>query len=113
MERLRVGVVRYASVGAAIARAFEGHPAPECRIGGGRVTLIFRQVGSTEWPDAHKLSHALWAAQITREVFLNDRRRQVRARAQRGIVVRYEDVSAPQGYRVTARWECVIPAPEP
>ena len=111
MSRLRIGVVRYASVGEAIGRALgTGGPAPDCRIGHGRITLTFRRVGATRWPEARQVEHALHVAATARAVLADDARRAVRERAARAIVVVYEDAALVRGCTVTARWECVVPA---
>jgi len=113
MSRLQVGVVRYASVAAAIARALGTEPAPDCRIGQGRVALTFRRLGATRWPEARQVEHALQAAAAARAVLAADARRAVRERAARAIVVAYEDAAVVRGCVVTARWECVVPAATP
>jgi hypothetical protein len=113
ISRLQVGVVRYASVGAAIGRALGIEPAPYCRIGRGRVTLTFRRLGATRWSESQKIEHALRAAATAREVLTGDRRRRVRERATRAIVIVYEDATLVRGCPVVARWECIIPAPSP
>lgn len=110
MSPLRVGVVRYASVGAAIATALGIHPAPDVRIGQGRLTLVFRRSGASRWPQDEQLDFALRVAAIVRRVLADDRRSDVRRRARRAIVVVYEDAANAGGCAVTARWECVIPA---
>ena len=111
MNGLRVGVVRYASVGTAIGRALGAEPAPDCRIGQGRITLTFRRLGATRWPESRQVEHALRVAAVARAVLADDSRRAVRQRASRAIVVVYEDASLARGCAVVARWECVVPAP--
>lgn len=112
MSRIQVGVVRYPAVGAAIARALGGSPQPDCRIGHGRVTLTFRRLGATRWPEARQIEHALHAGTVAREVLASDRRSAVQRRATRAIQVIYEDASLAEGYPVTARWERVVVAPQ-
>jgi len=109
MSPLQGGIVRYASVATAIAHAV-GEPAPDCRIGQGRITLTFRRLGATRWAEAEQIEHALRVAAAARVVLADDRRRAVRHRAARAIVVVYEDVALVRGCAVTARWECVVPA---
>src|SRR5262249_19885829 len=104
------GVVRFPAVGAAIARALGGSPEPDCRIGHGRITLTFRRLGATRWPEARQLDHALRAATVTRSILANDARTAVRRRAARAIEIVYEDASLVQGCSVTGRWEYVVPA---
>ncbi len=106
-----MGIVRYASVGAAIARALGVEPPPDIRIGQGRVTITFRRSGASRWPQDEQLDFALRAAAIARRVLAEDRRSDVRRRAGRAIVIAYEDAANAGGCAVVARWECVIPAP--
>jgi hypothetical protein len=111
MSRLRIGVVRYAAVGASIARELGATgAAPDCQIGHGRVTLTFRRLGATRWPESEQIEHALRAAAAARAVLAADARQAVRQRAARAIVVVYEDATLVRGCAVTARWECVVPA---
>jgi hypothetical protein len=110
MSRIQVGVVRYPGVGAAIARALGGSREPDCRIGHGRVTLTFRRLGATRWPESQQVDHAVRAAAVARSILANDARSVVRRRATRAIEIVYEDATLVQGYPVTARWECVVPA---
>ena len=110
MSRLRIGIVRYASVSAAIEHALGIHPAPDVRIGQGRLTLVFRRTGASRWPQDEQLDFALRVAGVARRVLADDRRSDVRRRARRAIVVVYEDAVNAAGCAVTSRWECVIPA---
>jgi hypothetical protein len=110
MSPLNAGIVRYASVATAIVRAIGGEPAPDCRIGQGRITLTFRRMGATRWAEAHQIEHALHVAAAARVVLADDSRRAVRERAARAIEVVYEDAALVRGCAVTARWECVVPA---
>jgi ketosteroid isomerase-like protein len=110
MSRLRVGVVRYASAATAIAQALGVDPAPECRIGAGRITVTFRRIGASRWPEDRQVEHAIRAVAIARAVLADDPRRAVRERATRAIAVVYEDATSVLGCAVTARWECVVPA---
>jgi hypothetical protein len=110
MGRLQIGVVRYASVGAAIARTLGIQPAPDCRIGGGRVTIVFRRLEAWRWSETERITHALHAATVARSVLASDSRGAVRKRAGRAIVIVYEDASLARGCAVKTRWECVVPA---
>jgi len=42
MARIQVGVIRHASVANAIGKALGVEPAPDIRIGRGRITITFR-----------------------------------------------------------------------
>jgi hypothetical protein len=112
MPRLRVGVVRYASVGNAIARALGVDPPPECRIGQGRISLIFRGLGASRWPEERQIEYALRVARTAREIISVDSRRTIRNRRSRAIVVVYEDNTLVRGCAVTSKWECVVPGGE-
>ena len=109
MSRLQFGVIRYGAVAAAIARALGVEPAPDCRIGHGRITLTFRRLGASRWSENQQIEHALRAAATARTVLGDDPRRAVRERARRAIVVVYEDATLVRGCAVVARWECVVP----
>ena len=110
MARLRVGIIRYASVGRAIGDALGVEPAPQCSIGQGRITITFRQMGASRWPEAQQVEEALRAATAARTVLAANRRRVIRRRASRAIVVVYVDVGLRRGCTVESRWECVIPS---
>lgn len=101
-------MVRYASAARAIGDALGVQPAPECRIGQGRVTLTFRRLGGTRWSEDQRIDHAHQAAAIARSVLADDPRRAVRRRATRAVVVIYEDAALVRGCEIIARWECVI-----
>ncbi len=109
MSRLQAGVVRYRSLAVAISQALSIEPAPDCRIGGGRITVTFRRLVATRWPEEEQIEFALEAAAIARTVIANDHRRGVSRRANRAIVVVYEDTTLVRGCEVVARWECVVP----
>lgn len=109
MSRLKAGIVRYGSVGAAIARALGSEPTPNFRIDAGRITLTFRGVGASRWPEAQQIEYALRTATVARRVLADDTRRAVRGRATRAIVVVYEDSTLVRGCAVVSRWECVVP----
>jgi hypothetical protein len=110
MPRLRAGVIRYASAAREIGLALGLQEAPDCRIGQGRIRLIFRNVGATRWNENEKVDNALRIADVARLVLANDSRRVVRRRANRAIVVVYEDMMLLQGCEVIGKWECVVPA---
>jgi len=109
MKRIRVGIVRYASVAPIIGQALGMNTAPDIRVGRGRITLVFRQMGASLWDQQKKLEYALHVAQAARSVLAADSRRLVRRRARRAIVVIFEDVVLDRGYDVASRWECVVP----
>jgi hypothetical protein len=109
MSRLRAGLVRYASVAAEIAAALGVRPAPDCRIGQGRITITFRRLGASRWSEDRQIEYALRVAALARRVFANDSRRAVRERMNRAIVVVYEDATLVRGCEVLARCECVVP----
>ncbi len=110
MSRLKVGVVRYGSVATAIGLALGAEPPPDCRIGHGRITLTFRSVGASRWPESKQVEHALRAAAVARAVLAEDPRPAVRERTSRAIVVVYEDATLVRGCSVEGRWEYVVPA---
>jgi hypothetical protein len=109
MSRLRIGIVRNASVGTAIGQALGVEPAPYCEIGQRRITLTFRRLGASRWSENQQIEYALRAAATARTVLEEHPRRAVRQRAARAIVVVYEDASLVRGCAVVARWECVVP----
>jgi len=110
MPRLQAGVVRYRSLALAISQALGIEPAPDCRIGGGRITVTFRRLGASRWPEEEQIEFALETATIARTVIANDHRRGVSRRAKRAIVVVYEDTTLVRGCEVVGRWEFVVPA---
>ncbi|MDQ6872719.1 MAG: hypothetical protein M3037_12060, partial [Gemmatimonadota bacterium] len=94
-----------------IAHALGAEPAPYCQIGHGRITLTFRRLGASRWPENQQIAYALRAAETARAVLAADSRRTVRERANRAIVIVYEDAKVLRGASVVARWECVVAAP--
>jgi hypothetical protein len=84
---------------------------PDCRIGQHRITLTFKRLGASRWPEGQQIETALRAAEITRSVLAADSRRSIRDRADRAIEIAYEDASLVRGCAVASRWECVVPAP--
>jgi hypothetical protein len=111
VSALHVGIVRYASVATAIATALGAERAPEVRLGSGRLSITFRRLGATRWPETRQMEHALRTAEVARHTLAADSRRDVRERANRAIVIVYEDATLAAGCAVVARWECVVPAP--
>jgi hypothetical protein len=110
MARLQAGVIRYASVTREIARVLGVAPEPEIRIAQWRMTITFRRLGASRWPEAEQMNFALRVADAARAVLGAHKRSEVRGRATRAIVVAYEDAANVRGCAVVARWECVIPA---
>jgi hypothetical protein len=110
VRRLQAGIVRYRSIAKAIADALGHEPAPECRVGLGRITVTFRQAGASRWTEKRQIDHALEVAAITRAVLAADSRATIRERADRAIEVIYEDVTVARGCSVSTRYECVVPA---
>ena len=110
MARLQAGIIRYGSLARAISNALDVDPDPDIRVGHLRLTITFRKLGATRWPEARQIEYALRAAEITRSVMAADKRRGVRYRSARAIVVVFEDASLVRGCAVVARWECVVPA---
>jgi hypothetical protein len=111
MSRLRVGVIRYASVANEIGQALGLDPPPDCRIGRGRITITFRGIGASRWPETRQVDYALRVTSIARQLLGADTRRAVNRRAHdRAIVVVFEDSTLVRGCSVVARWECVVAA---
>ena len=106
-----MGVVRYVSVATAIGKVLGIEPAPHVRIGHGRITMTFRDIGASRWSEKQQVELALRAAGTARGILAHDPRRALRERATRAIVVVYEDSSLARGCAVVGRWECVVPAP--
>jgi hypothetical protein len=92
-----------------IASALGVEPAPDCRIGQGRITITFRRLGASRWPENQQIEYALRVVAVARTVLANDSRRAVRDRVARAIVVVYEDATLLRGCEVLARCECVVP----
>ena len=86
MARLRLGVVRFASVAAASEQAIGGEPLPRCEIGRGRLRLTFRGRGASRWPEAQQVTFAFQVAALARGVLSADERERVRARVSRAIL---------------------------
>ena len=109
-KRLRVGVVRYASVANQIAAVLGVDPAPGVTLGR-RIKIIFRSIGASRWPEERQVEYALHVAAIAREVLADESRRRVRRRAtDSAVVVIFEDATLRRGCSITARWEAVVPA---
>jgi len=112
MRRLQIGIVRYLSMGNAIGKALGIEPAPHIRIGHGRITITFRSLGASRWPENQQIELALRAAGTARAAIAQSSQRAVRRRTARAIVVVYEDAALVRGCAVVARWECVVPVPD-
>ena len=85
--------------------------APYVRIGHGRITITFRSLGASRWPENQQVELALRAAARARAVLAQGTQRALRRRTARAIVVVYEDSSLVRGCAVVGRWECVVPVP--
>jgi hypothetical protein len=110
MARFRLRVTRYPDVLDAIERRLA--PAVgglTCSLGAGRVHLVLRGAGATNWEPTARLARALEMAATARAVLVADPRQPVRVHARHAIVVRYEDVAVAAGCEVRALWECVVP----
>ena len=110
MPRIKVGITRYRALAKEIAAAMGFDPPPVCKIGRGRITMLFKQSGATRWTEPEKFQQAFRAADIARSILSADKRRLVRRRARRAVVVIYEDTMMQSGCDVTARWQCVVPS---
>jgi hypothetical protein len=113
MGHLEIGIVRYSSVAARIAKELGLESAVDCRIGAGRITLTFRHLHASDWADARRIKHALRAVETARAVLAVDPRATVRERAARAITVVIEDAAILHRCAVLARWECVVPSKIP
>lgn len=111
MSTLQVGIVRYLSAAKTIGNALGIDPPPYVRIGHGRITITFRSLGASRWPENQQVALALRAAEAARAVLATGSQRALRRRSARAIVVVYEDSSLVRGCAVVARWECVVPVP--
>jgi hypothetical protein len=110
MSRLRVGVIRYASVANQIAASLGVDPSPEVTLGA-RIKILFRSIGASRWPESQQVEFALQVADVARRVLSTDARRGVRKRASSSaIVVSFEDATLLRGCAVVSRWEAVVPA---
>ena len=108
-KRLRVGVVRYASVAQEIAAALGVDPAPDVVIAR-RINITFRSIGASRWPEQQQVDYALQIAAVARRILTDDNRRRVRRRvAESAIVVAFEDATIRRGCSITHRWEIVVP----
>jgi hypothetical protein len=109
MNRPRIGIIRYTPLVRDLANSLGIQTVPAFRIGRGRITLIFRQLGASRWPAEERIEYAFHVANVTRSMFAADHRRLVRRRANRAIVVVFEDVFLERGCDITARWQCIVP----
>jgi hypothetical protein len=110
MKRLQVGIVRYRSVGRAIAQALGVNPPPDCRIGRYRITFRFRQTGASRWPEERRIQYALHVAETARSLLGADTRKSVRRRVNRAVVVVFEDTHLDRGCDISSKWECIVPS---
>lgn len=108
MRRPRLGI-NYASVARNIAQALGVQAPPKVKVGRGRITVIFKQMGASRWPGEERMEYAFQIAGVTRAVFAGDHRKLVRRRANRAIVVVFDDIMLEQGCDVEARWQIVVP----
>ena len=110
MSRLRIGVVRYTSVGNRIAAALGVQPAPEVTLGA-RIKIVFRSIGASRWTEDRQVDFALQTTEIARRAIDTDSRRAIRKRARTSaVVVIFEDATLRLGCSLVSRWECVVPA---
>ena len=109
MSRIRLGIVRYASVANAIEERLATGGRIACKVGSGRFYVTLRGVGATEWEPASRAAYAVEAAAIAREVLAAHPRATVRRQARRAVVVRLEDAAVTRGCQVRTVWECVVP----
>ena len=93
-----------------IAEELGVRPKPEVRIGRGRITVKFRQLGASGWSEQRRIDHAFQVASVVRELLEAGTRRSLRRRASRAVVVTYEDATLASGCDIDARWVCVVPA---
>src|SRR5690349_23974654 len=100
MTPIRAGIVRYASLATAIERALGAERPPECRIGQARITITFKRIGATRWPESRQMDFALRAAAVARELLAEDARRVIRQRVTRAIEIVYEDTTLLRGCAV-------------
>ena len=108
-KRLRVGVVRYASVANEIAAALGVQPPPEVVVGR-RIRIVFRSIGAARWPEDRQVDYALHVAEIARGILAEDARRHIRRRiGGSAIVIVFEDATLRRGCSIVSRWEAVVP----
>jgi hypothetical protein len=67
-------------------------------------------VGRTATAIARGLQHAREVVAVTRAALREDTRTYMRRRADRAIVVTYEDEHVADGCTISTRWSCVVPA---
>ena len=100
---------RFKKAATAIAEELGVRPQPDIRIGRGRITVKFRQLGASGWSEDRRIDHAFQVAAVVRELLEAGTRRSLRRRASRAVVVTYEDQTLAHGCDVDARWVCVVP----
>lgn len=101
---------RFRKTANAIAEELGANPAPDVRIGRGRITVKFRQLGASSWSEARRIDHAHQVAAVVRGLLEATTKRALRRRATRAVVVTYEDATLANGCDIDARWVCVLPA---
>ncbi|MDB4874340.1 MAG: hypothetical protein JWM41_786 [Gemmatimonadetes bacterium] len=94
----------------AIARGLELDRPPRCRVRNGRFAIEFRGVGAHAWSTELRLQRAREVVAVTRAALRADTRTYMRRRADRAIVVTYEDEHVADGCTIRTRWSCVVPA---
>lgn len=100
---------RFSALGEEIAAGLGVRPAPDVRIGRGRTTIRYWQLGASGWTEARRIDHAMETAAVVRSMLASSSRWAVRRRSSRAIVVIYEDALLANGCDIDARWECVVP----
>ena len=93
-----------------IANELDVNPAPDIRIGQGRIAIKFRQLGASSWSETRRVEHAVHVAHVVRSLLADSDRWALRRRAGRAVVVSYEDAMYAAGCDIDARWVCVVPA---
>jgi len=101
---------RFKQAAEAIAEELGVQPKPDVRIGRGRITVKFRQLGASGWSEQRRIDHAFQVATVVRELLEIGTQRSLRRRASRAVVVSYEDATLASGCDIDARWVCVVPA---
>ena len=109
IRRPRIGS-RFRATAKAIAGELGVDPPPDVRIGRGRITVKFKQLGASGWSETRGIDHAFQVAAVIRELLSATTRRSLRRRASRAVVVTYEDASLAHGCDIDSRWVCVVPA---
>jgi hypothetical protein len=101
---------RFKEAAKEIAGELGVNPPPDVRIGRGRITVKFKQLGASGWSEARRIDHAFQVAAVIRELLGATTKRSLRRRASRAVVVTYEDATLAHGCDIDSRWICVVPA---